>query len=201
MSRVATFDASSGITSINQQTPTGTGGGGQLANKTYVDTRYIVPPINMVPNMGGNIFKQWTISSSSIYNADCQPYCAFSNATPGSNTLGGWVTSNTDLTGSITISAPFPFILGGFSILARDAGFPSSWNISVSNVSATNPFILLYTGNVKVGITNYHTVTLDFKNITNGLTAFKYFKFSAVSGASAAWGIKAFESYPATAVI
>ena len=155
----------------------------------------------MVPNMGGNIFKQWTISSSSVYNADHQPYCAFSNATPGTNAMGGWATSGSDPTGSITISAPFPFILGGFSILARDGGFPSSWNISVSNVSATDPFILLYTGNVKISTNNYLNVTLDFKNIINGLTAFKYFKFSAVSGASGAWGIKAFELYPATQVL
>ena len=201
VSRVATFDASSGITSINQQTPTGTGGGGQIANKTYVDTRYIVPPLYIVPNMQANTYKQWTISSTSSYNGDHSPYCAFSNATPGSNTMGGWATSGTDLTGSITISAPFRFILGGFSILARDTGFPSSWSISASNISATDTFLVLYTGNVKIGVTNYVSVTLDFKNIINGLVTFKYFRFTAISGATGPWGMKAFELYPATAVI
>ena len=43
--------------------------------------------------MQANTYKQWTISSTSSYNGDHQPYCAFSNATPGSNTMGGWATS------------------------------------------------------------------------------------------------------------
>ena len=192
---------SGGITNVNQQTPTSSGGRGQIANKDYVDTRYIVPPINIVPNMGSNTFKQWTISSTSSYNGDHAAYCAFSSATPGSNAMGGWASSGSDLNGSITISAPFPFILGGFSILARDTGFPSTWIITVSNTTVNDPFILLYQGSTRPSTTAFYTVNLDIKNITNGLTAFKHFRLTASSGASGPWGIKAFELYPASQVV
>ena len=79
VSRVATFDAATGITSINQQTPTLTGGGGQIANKTYVDNRYMVSPITIVPIFSTYINKHWLISATSEYSSAFAIYNILNN--------------------------------------------------------------------------------------------------------------------------
>ena len=201
VSRVATFDASSGITSINQTTPTANGGGGQIANKTYVDNRYTISPITIVPIFSTYINKHWSISATSEYSSSFAVYNILNNGT------GEWAVNGASAgsIASFTIYAPSSFYLGGFGISSRASqssginNMPIQWTISATTGSA--PFTTLYTGTSRPSPT-FTVVNIDFKSFVVGgnISSFNTFKYSGTAGGGGDWGITKFELYAATPV-
>ena len=198
---LATFDTDGGIDTILQKTPTPSGGGGQIANKTYVDTRYVIPLISVVPDLISNSSKNWTVSATSELSNGWLAYNAFSSG--GSE----WAVNGTAVgsVASITVGTAIPFVLGGFGIASRSSSpgsnnLPTSWTISGAT-SSSGPFTTLYTGAATITST-FSYFEVDFRAISSGgaPSLFKYFKYSGLAGGVGDWGMAKFELYAATPI-
>ena len=175
----------------------------RLVNKNYVDTRYIVPLITIVPDLAANSSKNWTISATSELSNGWLAYNAFSSG------ASEWAVNRTvGSVASITVSSSVRFILGAFGIASRSSSpgsnnLPSSWTISGSN-SSTGPFTTLYTGTSI--ITNLFEVLFvnfrSFADDTNSYepASFRYFRYSGLAGGTGDWGMSKFELYAAVPI-
>ena len=175
--------------------------GVQLANKTYVDTRYIISPISIVSNLVANINnKTWTVSATSELSSGFAAFNAFNGTESEWAVKGATVGSIASIT--ITSSAS-QFVLGAFGIASRVTGtntFPSSWTISGSN-SSSGSFTTIYTGTSTITST-FTYFEVDFRAVMSGGSpaSFKYFKFSGLSGGTGDWGMSKFELYAAVPI-
>ena len=199
---VVTIDPDAGVYTRVQRTPTSVEGGGQIANKTYVDTRYVVIPSSIIPNITSNSGnKTWAVTATSELSSGWAAFNAFNDA------AGEWAVNGATAgsIASITIASSRYFILGGFGIGGRIStnsnSLPTSWTISAS-ISSNGPFTTLYTGTSTIA-SLFEIIYIDFRSIVNSSgnpASFRYFRYSGLAGGVGDWGMSKLELYAAVPV-
>ena len=175
-----------------------------VVNKRYIDTRYVVPLISIVPYLTSNSGnKTWAVSASSELNSNWGAYNAF-NGTGSEWAINGsspFIGSGA----SITVASTYSFVLGGFGIAGRIStnsnSLPSSWTIGGAN-NTIGPYTTLYTGTSTITVL-FEIIYIDFRSITDSIgnpSSFKYFRYQGISGGTGDWGMAKFELYPAVPI-